>query len=283
MSVSLSGRGSMVPNEDCYCEIDPEVKDKWGIPVLRFHWKWSNYEINEVRHMRENFRAILETLGGTVMRRAAAAGRVAAVRQRLRRQGNRSDDGRQAPRRQLHRQATAAPARSPRRRRFRTCRWALAAASFTRSAASAWATIHARACVNRFCQAHDVQERLLSRWRSLRQSWRQESDAHDHRVGLANRRVPGGGNEERQCLRSAGAMPSRASPRRSLPREPSTASDALEAHTAAHQAAAATGGVYKPAALSAEQFRALERLVDLIVPEDQRQAGRVAHWRASLD
>ena len=45
-TVCLSGRGAMVPNEDCYCEIDPDVKDKWGIPVLRFHWKWSDYEIN---------------------------------------------------------------------------------------------------------------------------------------------------------------------------------------------------------------------------------------------
>ena len=51
---------------------------------------------------------------------------------------------------------------------------------------------------------------------------------------------------------------------------------AQEAHTAAHQAAAATGGVYKPAALSAEQFRTLERLVDLIVPEDQGKPGAVA-------
>ena len=65
-TVSLSGRGAMVPNEDCFCEIDPDVKDKWGIPVLRFHWKWSDYEINQVKHMRESFRAILETIGGTV-------------------------------------------------------------------------------------------------------------------------------------------------------------------------------------------------------------------------
>jgi choline dehydrogenase-like flavoprotein len=56
----------MVPNADSYCEIDPEMKDKWGIPVLRFHWKWSDYEINQVRHMRDSFQAILETLGGTV-------------------------------------------------------------------------------------------------------------------------------------------------------------------------------------------------------------------------
>ena len=34
--------------------------------MLRFHWKWSDYEINQVKHMRESFRAILETIGGTV-------------------------------------------------------------------------------------------------------------------------------------------------------------------------------------------------------------------------
>jgi choline dehydrogenase-like flavoprotein len=65
-TISLSGRGSMIPNEQSYCEIDPEVKDKWGIPVLRFHWKWSDHEINQVRHMRESFRAMLEACGGTI-------------------------------------------------------------------------------------------------------------------------------------------------------------------------------------------------------------------------
>lgn len=66
-NVSLTGRGSMVPNEDSYCEIDPDgAKDKWGIPVLRFHWKWSDYELNEARHMRDSFTEIIQTLGGTV-------------------------------------------------------------------------------------------------------------------------------------------------------------------------------------------------------------------------
>ena len=41
----LAGRGEMVPNDGCYCEIDPEVVDRWGIPVLRFHWKWSDHEL----------------------------------------------------------------------------------------------------------------------------------------------------------------------------------------------------------------------------------------------
>lgn len=66
INISLTGRGSMVPNEDCYCEIDPDVTDKWGIPALRFHWKWGDYERNQARHMRERFTEILETLGGTV-------------------------------------------------------------------------------------------------------------------------------------------------------------------------------------------------------------------------
>jgi len=63
-TVSLSGRGEMIPNEQSFCEIDPEVKDRWGIPVLRFHWAWSDYELDQVRHMQSTFRAILEGMGG---------------------------------------------------------------------------------------------------------------------------------------------------------------------------------------------------------------------------
>jgi len=37
--VSFAGRGEMIPNDQSYCEIDPKAKDKWGIPVLRFHWR----------------------------------------------------------------------------------------------------------------------------------------------------------------------------------------------------------------------------------------------------
>jgi choline dehydrogenase-like flavoprotein len=42
--VYFAGRGEMIPNDHSYCEIDPQVKDKWGIPVLRFHWQWSEHE-----------------------------------------------------------------------------------------------------------------------------------------------------------------------------------------------------------------------------------------------
>jgi choline dehydrogenase-like flavoprotein len=63
-TVSFAGRGEMIPNEDSYCEIDPNVVDRWGIPVLRFAFRWSDYEINQARHMQETFRALIKEMGG---------------------------------------------------------------------------------------------------------------------------------------------------------------------------------------------------------------------------
>jgi len=74
-SVGLSGRGEMIPNEQCFCEIDPEVKDRWGIPVLRFHWAWSDHELNQVRHMQATFHDILETMGAKVAAPTDVGGR----------------------------------------------------------------------------------------------------------------------------------------------------------------------------------------------------------------
>jgi choline dehydrogenase-like flavoprotein len=64
VGIGLSGRGEMIPNPDTYCEIDPIVVDKWGIPVLRFHFKWSEYELRQAQDMQETFRAIIEAAGG---------------------------------------------------------------------------------------------------------------------------------------------------------------------------------------------------------------------------
>ncbi len=65
-TVGFSGRGEMIPNENCYCEIDPEVVDEWGIPVLRFHWQWSEHEYLQSKHMQETFRAVIAEMGGEV-------------------------------------------------------------------------------------------------------------------------------------------------------------------------------------------------------------------------
>jgi choline dehydrogenase-like flavoprotein len=65
-TVGFSGRGEMIPNDDSYCEIDKNVVDQYGIPVLRFHWKWTDHEYNQVKHMQETFRAIIAEMGGQV-------------------------------------------------------------------------------------------------------------------------------------------------------------------------------------------------------------------------
>jgi choline dehydrogenase-like flavoprotein len=66
--VGLAGRGEMIPNEYSYCEIDPNgVVDQYGIPVLRFHFRWSEHEIRQARHMHDTFTQIIETMGGKVM------------------------------------------------------------------------------------------------------------------------------------------------------------------------------------------------------------------------
>ena len=65
-TVGFSGRGEMIPNADSYCELDPKVVDRYGIPVLRFHWKWSDNEYKQVKHMQETFRQIIAGMGGEV-------------------------------------------------------------------------------------------------------------------------------------------------------------------------------------------------------------------------
>ena len=57
----------MIPNEDSYCEIDPVKKDAWGIPVLRFHFKWSQHEEQQAAHMQRTFAEIISTMGGKVV------------------------------------------------------------------------------------------------------------------------------------------------------------------------------------------------------------------------
>ncbi|WP_462158743.1 GMC family oxidoreductase [Pseudoalteromonas sp. GB56] len=64
--VGFALRGEMLPNKDTYMEIDPEVKDKWGIPVSKFHFKWSDRELKQIEHGLKTAKQILETMGAKV-------------------------------------------------------------------------------------------------------------------------------------------------------------------------------------------------------------------------
>jgi len=65
--LSYTVRGEMIPNKDSFCELDPEVKDKHGMPVLRFHWKWSQHEIRQIAHGIKTAKEMIGRLGGTVL------------------------------------------------------------------------------------------------------------------------------------------------------------------------------------------------------------------------
>jgi choline dehydrogenase-like flavoprotein len=64
--VGMAGRGEAVPLESNYCEIDPNVVDKYGIPVLRFNVKWSDHEIKQAKHMKDTFKEIMHNMGAVI-------------------------------------------------------------------------------------------------------------------------------------------------------------------------------------------------------------------------
>jgi choline dehydrogenase-like flavoprotein len=62
----MSGRGESIAMEDNYCEIDTTTVDKFGIPVLKFHYKWSDHEVKQARHMQQTFEEIAHKMGGVI-------------------------------------------------------------------------------------------------------------------------------------------------------------------------------------------------------------------------
>ena len=65
--LSISCRGESVPQWENYCELDPTVVDEWGIPVLRFNYQWTDYEIKQARHMQDSMEELLEASGGILL------------------------------------------------------------------------------------------------------------------------------------------------------------------------------------------------------------------------
>src|SRR5690606_20394269 len=63
-TVGFAGRGECIAREDNYCEVDPNVVDKYGIPVLRFNYTWSDHEIKQAKHMHDTFEEIIHQMGG---------------------------------------------------------------------------------------------------------------------------------------------------------------------------------------------------------------------------
>jgi choline dehydrogenase-like flavoprotein len=65
--IGFTQRGEMIPNAKSFCELDPTVKDKFGIPVLRFSFAWSDHELKQVTHFQNAMKALIDKLGGTLL------------------------------------------------------------------------------------------------------------------------------------------------------------------------------------------------------------------------
>ena len=73
--VGFGGRGESIAMKDNYCEIDPSVVDEFGIPVLRFHYNWTDFERKQAKHMHETFDELIHNMGGEALSAAPGADR----------------------------------------------------------------------------------------------------------------------------------------------------------------------------------------------------------------
>ncbi|TLF44442.1 GMC family oxidoreductase [Maribacter aurantiacus] len=62
--IGFGGRGEAIAFRENRCEIDPTTVDKYGIPVLKFNYKHSQYEINQAKHMQDTFEELIHNMGG---------------------------------------------------------------------------------------------------------------------------------------------------------------------------------------------------------------------------
>ena len=61
--ISMGGFGEVLPRYDNYVDIDPDVKDRWGIPVLRFHITFGENEKKMAEDMAEQGQEMFESAG----------------------------------------------------------------------------------------------------------------------------------------------------------------------------------------------------------------------------
>lgn len=63
-TIGMAGRGESIAMRENRCEIDETTVDQFGIPVLKFTYQWSDYEILQAKHMQDTFEEIIDGMGG---------------------------------------------------------------------------------------------------------------------------------------------------------------------------------------------------------------------------
>jgi choline dehydrogenase-like flavoprotein len=61
--ISVGGFGEVLARYENYVDLDPNLKDAWGIPALRFHYKFGENEKNMAADMAESAKEMFEAAG----------------------------------------------------------------------------------------------------------------------------------------------------------------------------------------------------------------------------
>jgi choline dehydrogenase-like flavoprotein len=61
--ISMGGFGEVLARYENYMDLDPAMKDKWGVPVLRFHYKFSDNEKKMAKDMGDTAQEMFEAAG----------------------------------------------------------------------------------------------------------------------------------------------------------------------------------------------------------------------------
>ena len=65
--ISMGAFGEVLPRFESYVDLDPEVKDAWGIPVLRFHYEFGDNEKKMAEDMAVTAKEMFEEAGIEVL------------------------------------------------------------------------------------------------------------------------------------------------------------------------------------------------------------------------
>ncbi len=66
--ISMGGFGEVLARYENYVDLDPAVKDRWGIPVLRFHYRFGDNERKMAADMADTAREMFESAGFEIVR-----------------------------------------------------------------------------------------------------------------------------------------------------------------------------------------------------------------------
>ena len=61
--ISMGGFGEVLPRYENYVDLDPKMKDKWGMPVLRFHYRFGDNEKQMAAEMAAQAQEMFEAAG----------------------------------------------------------------------------------------------------------------------------------------------------------------------------------------------------------------------------